>query len=112
MLDEVLTRVASLPGVMRVALGQRPSDVVLGRDTPISIDEDAHARRSQEVGADHRFAGVFQLLDIGILGGRAFTAIDAGQPAIAVINGRRWRADSGPDSSPLGRRFRVRLSGE
>jgi predicted permease len=111
-LDEVLTRAARVPGVMRAALAQDRPLSFSGRDTPISTDEDgARAAGPQEAGSIVVSPGYFELLDIGIVGGRAFTEIDAGQPAIAVVNEtmarRFW-----PDRSPLGQRFRLPSSGE
>jgi predicted permease len=111
-LDDILARAASLPGVERAALGQDRPLSFSGRNAAISVDDEAGgAGMKREAGSLIVTPEYFDLLGIDLVGGRGFAAADTPQPALAVVNEtmarRFW-----PGASPLGRRFRVGAAGK
>jgi len=109
MMDELLPRLAALPGVEAVATS---NDLPLeGSDTTgtPTIEGRPPVPPGQEVlaGQHSVSAGYFEALGIPLLRGRTFTARDVeNSPPVAVINEamarRFW-----PDEDPIGQRFRL-----
>ena len=110
LVEEIVQRVAALPGVQAAAASDLKP--LRGGGTRDTIDLDGNASADGETGPRVLYGGVtsrfFDTLDVPASHGRMMTEREStSESAVAVINStladRFW-----PDSDPIGRRFRLR----
>lgn len=101
-LENLLTRVSSMPGVQHTALTRHPPLSPGGVNVTI-IDDGSNTFTAGTAIVSH---GYFDTVRLPLLQGRNFGPTDTGSHAVAVINETMARELS-PDASPLGRTFFV-----
>ncbi|MFL6333868.1 MAG: ABC transporter permease [Pyrinomonadaceae bacterium] len=111
--EEVLRRVAAVPGVRGAALTDRlplsgeggtGTPLVVGRSLPVSEQTEAHLRNVS--------ANYFEVLGVPLLKGRAFAERDDAQaPPVLLVN-RTYAERVFPGEDAVGRRVKFMFTGE
>jgi putative ABC transport system permease protein len=99
--EEALTRVRVLPGVMAAAIGPSPASTMFGRMVLPGAVESSADLAVRTVGRDY-----FETAGIRLIAGRDFSPGDVpGSPRVAIIDQAGARRLFGSEAAALGRRF-------
>ena len=111
--DELVQRLASLPGVEAAAAINHAPLVGDQWGTPYFVEGRPAPPPTAVPTATYRVASptYFDTMSIGLIAGRPFASTDRENTTPVVIVNERLTADAWPGQSPIGRRLRVALEG-